>query len=93
MYKILVEKILIDNKECTGLALALPIVIDSKINLKDLLVAIGKKEIGDNFCIRTEYPNIIVLGENEEVKIYVSRVFNITSMIELTNIVMAIKGA
>jgi hypothetical protein len=90
MYKILVEKILIDNKEYTELRL--PMIIDSKINLKNLLVTIGRKEIGDNFRIKTEYPNIIILGENEEVKIYVSRVFNITSMIELTNIVMAIQG-
>jgi hypothetical protein len=90
MYKILVEKILIDNKEYTELRL--PMIIDSKINLKNLLVTIGRKEIGDNFRIKTEYPNIIILGENEEVKIYVSRVFNITSMTELTNIVMAIQG-
>jgi hypothetical protein len=90
MYKILVEKIVIDNKEYTDLAL--PMIIDSKINLKKLLVTIGRKEIGDNFRIKTEYPNIIVLGENEEVKIYVSRIVNITSMIELTNIITAIQG-
>jgi hypothetical protein len=90
MYKILVEKIIIDNKEYTELAL--PVIIDSKINLKNLLVTIGRKEIGDNFRIKTEYPNIIVLGENGEVKIYVSRVFNVTSMIDLTNIIMAIQG-
>jgi hypothetical protein len=90
MYKVLIEKISVNNKEYTELAL--PILIDNKINLKNLLVTIGKKEISDNFRIRTDYPNIIMLGENDEVKIYVSRVFNITSMIELTNIVASIQG-
>jgi hypothetical protein len=90
MYKILIEKIIIGNKEYAELAL--PMVIDNKINLKNLLVTIGKKGIGDNFKIQTDYPNIITLGEDGEVKIYISRVVNITSMIELTNIVASLQG-
>jgi hypothetical protein len=90
MYRVLIEKILINNKEYTEITS--PAIIDNKIGLKNLLVTIGKKEIGDNFRIKTEHPNIIMLGENGEVKIYVSRITSITSMIELTNIVASIQG-
>jgi hypothetical protein len=90
MYRVLVEKILLDNKEYTEITS--PVIIDNKPDLKNLLVTIGKKELGDDFRIKTEHPNVIILGENDEVKIYVSRITNITSMIELTNIVASIQG-
>ena len=87
-YKLLVEKVLVNDSEATGFEN--PKLLESHADLKTLLVELGKENVGDDFKITTEYPNVITLGDGE-VKVYVSRVVDIASMIELTGIVSALR--
>jgi hypothetical protein len=88
MYKCLVNKILIDDKEYTDIGT--PLIVDSVSDLRALLIKIGQKEIAESFKIQTGYPNIIVLGD--KIKIYISRIVPITTMIELSNIIRSMRS-